>query len=187
MNPRNFNDDLNKYDKNLNIRKSWEEHLKREFGSDVEIMWKDDKTSQLDFGSDILIKTKKGRKYAIDLKCRNPKYKNLKQWTIEIVHQYYNNSNKEIHLGKKEGWLYCSVADYIFYGTVSEDYNKIIEYIGFSLTPFKDEEFKQKLNPLFYSWSSTQYDTKFQLTLCKIMDYNFLKENANKFWYWREE
>lgn len=186
MESRNFERDLKRYDNNIQLRKSWESIFKKEFGENVEIFWKDDSTSQLDFGSDVLIKTKKGRKYSIDVKGRNPKYQGLKQWTIEIVHQYYDNSSKGKHLGMKEGWLYCSTADYIFYGTASDNFDRWSEYIGFSLVPFKNEEFKSNLNGLYYSWTPTQFSNKFQLTLCKIMPYIFIKKHANKFWYWNE-
>lgn len=184
---RNFEEDLSKYD-NPELRKSWEEIFKKEFGSDVGIIWKDDNTSQLAFGCDVLIKTSKGRKYSIDVKGRDPKYKGLTQWTIELFHHYYTDASKEVWLGKKEGWLYCSTADYIFYGTVSEDYKSWVEYVGFSLIPFKEEEFKGNITNLpYYAWVPTQYKTKWQLTYNKIMDLTFLKENANKFWYWRKE
>jgi hypothetical protein len=185
MNARNFNEDLKTYDNNQ-LRKSWETIFQKEFGQDIEIKWKDDLDAQIDFGTDVLIKTKKGRKYSIDIKGRNPKYNGLQQWTIEIVHQYYQDSSRGKHLGKKEGWLYCSTADFIFYGTANEQFTGWTEYVGFSLKPFKDDEFKSNLNGLYYTWTPTQFTNKFQLTLCKIVSYDFLKKHADKFWYWRD-
>ena len=183
--PRNFEEDSShegKWD-NKNIRESWSKIFKEVFGEGILITWKYDKVSQIDFGSDVLIQTKQGRKYSIDVKTRDNKYMGLQQWTIELFHQYYKDNTKKVHTRKKEGWLYCSTADYIFYGTINKESTKIIEYIGFSLSPFKDREFKQEITPLRIVFAPpTQYKNEWQLTGNAIMSFNFLKNNANKFW-----
>ena len=169
------------------LRKSWEIIFRKEFGDDITIAWKDDKVSQIDFGSDVLIKTKQGRKYSIDVKGRQPKYLGFKKWTIELVHQHYEDSSKDKWIRKKEGWLYCSTADYIFYGTASDNFLEWKEYVGFSLIPFKEEEFKKNISNLIKVSAVTLFNNCFQVTWNVLMDYDFLKNNANKFWYWIEQ
>jgi len=184
---RNFVDDCSRFDTSAQ-RKCWERIYKIKFGDDIIITWKDDMISQIDFGSDVLIQQiKTGRKYSIDNKLRINRHFKRQQWTIELFHHYYKDSTKQDYLGKKEGWLYCSTADYIFYGTLNQDETEIIEVCSFSLIPFKDEEFKTKITPLYIVWASTQYNNSFQLTGNAIMTREFLESNAHKFWYWVED
>jgi hypothetical protein len=181
--PRNFKEDLEN-SKNPTIKKEWENIFKKVFGENININWKDDKISQLDFGCDVLIKTKEGRKHSIDIKTRRFTYFNSPSWVLEIVHHRYKDEKKEQKINTKEGWLYCSTADYIFYGTLNEDGLRIIEYCGFSLIPFKLQQFKSELTNLKNIWATTKFDSGlFQLTMCKLVDINFIKENAVDFWY----
>lgn len=185
--PRNFEEDLRESN-NPELRNSWNIIFRRIFGEKIEINWKDDCVSQMDFGSDVLIKTKEGRKYSIDVKTRRNEYFGFENWVIEIIHHIYSNETKEEKIKTKEGWLYCSTSNFIFYGTLNKQKTKIIELCGFSLSPFKDEEFKSEMGKLRNKWATTKFSNgQFQLTLNKQVDLQFLKDNANKFWYWKDE
>ena len=182
---RNFENDLKTSNK-PETRKSWEFIFKKIFEPEIEINWKDDNISQLEFGSDILIKTKKGRKYSIDVKTRRNEYFGWENYVIEIAHHVYSDKTKNFKIKTKEGWLYCSTSDFIFYGTLNKEGTNIIEVCGFSLTPFKNEEFKTEISNLKNKWASTEFSNgHFQLTLCKQVSLQFLKDNADKFWFFK--
>jgi hypothetical protein len=86
------------------------------------------------------------------------------------------------------GWLYRSTSDILFYGTLDEDGTKIIEVCGFTLSPFKDEEFKNKISGLESRSSCTRFKGGvYQRTIMKMADIKFLKDNAHKFWYLKNE
>jgi hypothetical protein len=80
---RNFNEDL-RNSNNSNLRKSWEKIFKLIFGNDCEINWKDNREIQGGLGTDITIKTKKGRRYSVELKTRQ-KTKGWDVWGSEII------------------------------------------------------------------------------------------------------
>lgn len=185
---RNFDEDLEKCF-NEDIRNSWNNIFKSIFGENSIITWLDDKTAQQDFGSDVTVKTKEGRKYSIDVKTRRNYYFQNKNWCLEIKHHYYTDETRTVKAKpSKEGWLYCSTSDYIFFGTLNKGEDKIIEFIGFSLIPFKNDEFKSEYNNKPNGWAITKYNNgNYQLTLNKIVDIDYLKSNANKFWYLKNE
>jgi len=165
-------------------RIEWEQKIKKIYGDGCQIIWKDDKTSQLEFGTDLLLITDKGRKYSGDVKTRHQDYYGHKEWLLEIVHHRYENESKTNKLCTVPGWLYKSTSDLIFYGTVDNISNptKILECVCFSLIPFKNEDFKTNINSLYNGWAATQFDGgQFQLTLNKRVSFDFLKEHANFF------
>jgi hypothetical protein len=73
------------------------------------------------------------------------------------------------------------------FGIVNQEKTKLLEVCGFSIIPFKEEVFKTEIGNLKSVWASTQYaNGNFQLTLNKLVDLDFLKNNAIKFWYFKE-
>ena len=180
---RNFEDDLNASNSTI-LRQEWTKTLQKIYDSSITIIWKDDPTSQLDFGSDLLIILKNGRKYSIDVKTRNNTYYLKQLWLLEIAHQIYSNKEKSKHIKKIPGWLYKSTSDIIFIGTINENKNRILETIGFSLIPFKNEEFSKNLNSLNQAWAETMFsNNQYQLTLKVMCSFDFLKKHANNFYY----
>ena len=185
MEIRNFEQDLENSKK---LNEEWKQVIKKAFGDDIEVVFKDDNTSQLGFGVDIIITTKKGRRYTIEHKTRRFDYLGYNEYLLEIVHHRYSDEECKNKVSTIPGWLYKGTFDYIFIGTLNEQNNKIIEVIGFSSIPFKLEEFKSEYNNLKNGWAKSQFNSGiFQLTLNKKVTKEFLEENANKFWYWRDE
>jgi len=183
-NIRNFDDDLISSN-NPKLRESWERIFKLKFGNDCEIFWKDDLNVQKGLGIDTTIKTKQGRRYSIEIKTRKKSCFG-KDWIMEIVHQHYDKEDKETrkHLGKKEGWIYTTTADYIFHGTLNSDGTDLIEVIFYSLYPFKNEVWKSEFEKYPNFWWKTQFTDKFQLTLNKEIPKEVIKEDALEFWEW---
>ena len=185
MEYRNFNDDFNNSNK---IKPEWIKVFKKAFGEDCNIQFKDDKISQCDFGTDALITTKKGRRFSIEYKTRRCDYFKCKDYLLEIAHHRYTDKSKKNKISTVPGRLYKGTFDYIFYATISEHGNKIIEVLGFSAFPFKSEEFKSEYNNMPNGWAQTRFDGGiYQLTLNKIVSKDFIVSNALKSWYWVEE
>lgn len=182
---RSFTKDLEESNDPI-MRNEWNAILEQIFKEGSEIQWKDDMVSQLDFGSDVLVKTKQGRRYSVDTKTKRFDYYDNGNYTLEIVHHRYSDKTKAQKLNTKEGWLYNSTSEIILFGTLNKEKNKIIEVCAFTMAPFKEEEFKERLSGLPNAWASTEFDNgKFQLTLNKIVDTKFLEEHAYKFWYFK--
>jgi hypothetical protein len=181
---RNFKEDLNNSN-NPELRKEWERIFRLKFGNDCEILYQDNLSIQKGLGTDITIKTKKGRRYSIELKTRNFRCYKDPFYIMEIVHQTYNNPNKDIFLFKKEGWIYTTTAEYIFHATLDESGKKIKEVIFYSLIPFKNESWKSEFDKYGNLWLSTLFDN-FQLTLNKKIPKEVIKKDALEFWEWSE-
>jgi hypothetical protein len=179
----NFNECINLAN---NIpRDEWNKIIRKCFGDKTIINWKDDLVSQLDFGSDVLITTNKGRKYSIDVKTRNKDYLYYSDWLFEIAHHRYSNETRIEKIETTSGWLYKSTSDLILFATIVND--KLMEAICFSLVPFKNDNFSNFISNLEIGWASTYFDNGiYQLTLNKKASLDFIKEHANFFWYWRE-
>lgn len=187
MMPRNFEQDLN--DSNdLVIRKAWERIFRYKFGHDCEIYWKDSSNIQIGLGTDITIKTSKGRRYSVELKTRNFKCKNDPNWIMEIVHHKYDREEKpRIYLGSKEGWIYNTTAEYVFHATLNETKNDFIEAIFYSLQPFKSEKYKSEFEQYENLWLSTIFSSgQFQLTLNKLIPKEIIKRDSNEYWEWKQ-
>jgi len=186
MEVRNFKNDL-KNSNRIELKKSWEKIIKIKFEEDCQILWKDNKIPQLEFGTDITVKTKKGRRYSIELKTRsNNVYENTK-WIMEIIsHRYDREDEKERkHLNSKDGWIYTTTAEYIFHGTLSENGNEIIECIFYSLHPFKKTSYKSKFKKFENLWLPTKFDNGiFQLTLNKLIPEYVIERDSLEFWKW---
>ena len=116
--------------------------------------------------------------------------------TIECI--VANTDAQALGLSKAEHMVHIGVKSTRGLGTganpelgkraAEEDLDKIIEVVGFSSIPFKLEEFKSEYNNLKNGWAKSQFNSgTFQLTLNKKVTKEFLEENANKFWYWRDE
>ena len=185
--PRNFKEDLDNSNKK-ELLLDWERYIKKIFGEDVIINWKENcMVSQMDFGSDCLVTNNKGRKNSIDIKTKRFDYAGNGIYTLEIAHHLYSDKEKTNKIKTTPGWLYKSTSDIILFGTVNKEYTKLVEVCGFSIFPFKEEMFKGEISNLKNAWASTQYPNgTFQLTLNKLVDLDFLKNNAVKFWYFKE-
>lgn len=183
MIPRNFNEDLKKSN-NIKLKESWIKLIKIKFGDNCEIFWKDDITIQKAFGTDIIIKTSKGRRYSVELKTRNFNCFG-KDWIMEIVHQGYNEENRLTRkkLYTKEGWIYSTTAEYIFHGTLNLEGTDIIECIFYSVMPFKCTNWKSEFNKYQQFWLTTKFSNgNFQLTLNKLIPKAIISKEANEFW-----
>lgn len=186
MEPRNFEDDLKKSN-NPVLRENWIKMFKYKFGEDIEVIWKDDVATQKGFGTDVVIKDKKGRRYSVEVKTRNKSCFN-KDWIMEIFHVVYNNPNKDIFLYKEEGWVYSTTAEYIFHATLDDDGTTIIECIFYSLMPFKNEKWKGEFKKYPSMWLSTRHlNGNFRLTYYNIIPENIIKQDAVEFWRWENE
>ena len=189
MEIRNFKEDL-KNSNNPNLLKNWERIFRLKFGDDCEISWKNEKNIQIGMGSDVTIKTKKGRRYSIELKTRNKScYKNL-FWIMEIISHIYDKEDKTTrnHLHQKEGWIYTTTAEYIFHGTLNDEGTNLTEIIFYSLTPFKTEKWKSEFNKYENLWLPTLFPNgNFQLTLNKLVPVEIIKKDALEFWEWSED
>ncbi len=187
-NIKDFKEELKK---SQQLNSEWEKVFKRIFGNDCKIKFQDNKIAQLDFGIDTIIQDKRGRKFSIEFKTRENKFYNWNDYILEIKHLYYKdlesakNFLKEGYLNSKEGWLYCSTADYILFGTLNKEENKIVEVFCFSLNPFKSKSFCSEISKLSESFSKyiTPYSNCFQRTLVKKAPKEFLEKNAEFSYY----
>lgn len=179
---RDFDNDL-KFSNNIKLREEWKRIIPLGLDSDCEIIFHDSKKVQLGFNLDIVVVTSKGRRFSVELKTRREKYFK-KSYIFEIVHHRYSDINmtREYLVISKPGWLYTSTAEYIAFATV--DQNKIIELCIFSLLPFKTKEFKSEISPLPIGYSYTSFPNRYQRTLLKIVEREFLQKHANYFNYW---
>jgi len=185
--PRNFEEDLINSNKK-NIRNAWKNLLKIKFGDDCIILWKDDKNTQLGFGTDITIQTKSGRRYSIELKTRNNKCYGL-GWIMEIFHQVYDKEDKETrnHLYKKEGWIYTCTAEYVLHATLNNNEDGFVEAIFYSLNPFKSENYIKEFEKYEYFWLPTKFNSgNFQLTFNRVIPKEDIKRDAIEFWEWEK-
>lgn len=183
--PRDFKEDLDNSNNSI-LRKSWERIFKLKFGEGCEIQWKDNLDVQKDFGTDIIIKTKEGRRFSVELKTRIKSCLG-KDWIMEIVHQVYDREDKETrkHLFKKEGWIYTTTAEYLFHGTLNDDGTDLTEVIFYSLVPFKIESWKSEFDKYENLWLKTLYKNgRFQLTLNKLIPKEIIKKDSIEFWEW---
>jgi len=188
METRNFEEDLQNSNNPI-LKQNWEKIIKKKFGNDCIISWKDDLNIQKGLGTDIIIKTKKGRRYSIELKTRNHRtYKNP-EYIMEIVHHIYDKETEpRLHIGTKDGWVYMTTAEFIFHATLNEEGTDIIECLFYSLHPFKNPEFKSFFNKFPVMWLTTNFSNgTFQLTLNKLIPIKEIRENALSFWYWSKE
>jgi len=182
--PRNFETDL----LNSSKVKNWPETLNKLFKEKNTLHdFADNLNVQLKFGTDITLTTPKGRRYSIELKTRDNKYYLLQNWLLEVIHQRYTNKDMKTYLGSEPGWLYKCTAEILVYGTLNKEGDKIIEACAFTLSPFKDEGFRENITVLKHTWSPTLFANGiFQLTLNKFASKEFLSNNAHNFWYCKE-
>lgn len=184
MEIRNFETDLND---SLLLKEEWIKVFKKAFGDDITIDFKDDKTSQFDFGVDTIITTKQGRRFTVEFKTKNFKYAYNNLYPFEIVRHIYSDEEMTIKLQTVPGWLYKGTFDYVFFGTLNKEKNKIIEVIGFSSIPFKLEEFRSNYKNFRIGFAGTRFrNGNHQKTIIKIVSTDFIKQNSIKFWYWKE-
>ena len=185
MNPRNFKQDLEDSNDPI-IRLAWERLLKRKFGIDIEIIWKDTTETQKGLGLDVTIKTRQGRRYSIELKTRYHGVLNDSDYIMEIISHMYNKEEEpKIHLYSKEGWIYTTTAEYIFHATLNKNKDDFLEAIFYSIVPFKTERYKSEFQKYKNLWLSTIYPTgEFQLTLNKLIPKDIIKRDALEFWEW---
>ena len=101
------------------------------------IKFQDNKIAQLEFGTDAIVQQKTGRKFSVEYKTKRYALKKFNQWPLEIKHHLYLDEDRRYQIKSKEGWLYRSTADYIVFGTLNEEKNKIIEACAITLSPFK--------------------------------------------------
>ena len=187
MEIRDFEKDLKNSDNPI-LRNNWLKVFKQKFGDDIEVIWKDEISTQKGLGTDITIKTSRGRRYSVELKTRKNSSIN-KDWIMEIVSHVYDKQDKETrnHLFKKEGWVYTTTAEYIFHATLDSSGTDIVECIFYSLTPFKNEKWKSEFDKFENLWLATEYPNgNFQLTLNKLIPKTVIQEDAVEFWEWKQ-
>jgi len=184
-NTRDFNKDL---EESNNIKSEWKRIFHKIFGGDIQIKFQDNKIAQLEFGTDTTIQQKSGRRFSVEYKTKRYELMPYNMWVLEVKHHIYSDKEKTKLIKSKEGWLYCSTAEYVIYGTLNENRNKIIEVCGFSLTPFKNEEFKSNISKLKTGFASTYYPNTrtYQTTVFKLANTEFLREHGDKFWYFKD-
>ena len=180
---RDFEKDLKSSQDPL-ILKEWEIIFKKIWGEDIIIKFQDNKIAQLEFGTDAIVQQKTGRKFSVEYKTKRYALKKFNQWPLEIKHHLYLDEDRRYQIKSKEGWLYRSTADYIVFGTLNEEKNKIIEACAITLSPFKDEDFKKNISKLDARFSYTN-DPFVQTTIFKLASTDWLKEHANKFFYFK--
>lgn len=183
---RNFKEDLDNSNNPI-LRKSWEKLLLHKFGSDAEIIWKDEIDLQKGFGIDVIVKTSKGRRYSIELKTRKNSCYNDPFWIMEIVsHVYDHEEQPRTYLHSKEGWIYSTTAEYVFHSTLDKTGTELIEAIFYSLSPFKHEKYKKEFEQYKNMWLATVFNNgNFQLTLNKLIPSEIIKKDAIEFWEWK--
>jgi len=183
---RNFYEDLENSN-NSKLRESWMKIFKLKFGYDIEVQWKDDKEIQKGLGTDITIKTKKGRRYSVELKTRNNSCFENNFWIMEIIsHIYDQKEQPRTYLHSKEGWIYTTTAEYLFHATLNKEGDEIVECIFYSLIPFKTEKYKSEFENYKNFWLPTLFSNCFQLTLNKLIPKEVIKKDALEFWEWVE-
>lgn len=182
MEGRNFEEDLKKSNE---LNNEWLKVFKRIFGENIKVVFQDNKIAQLEFGTDTTIQTSGGRKFSVEFKTKRYDLMPYDSWVLELAHHRYRDAERKDKINSKEGWLYCSTADYVIYGTLNNEGNKIIEVCGFSLIPFKEEEFKQEISNLPKKFAYTNFPF-IQTTVFCLARTDWLRNKAYKFWYWKE-
>lgn len=179
---RNFNED---FANSNSLVSEWIKVLKKIFGEECEIIFKNDRNVQLGFGTDVTIQQKNGRRFSVELKTKRYELKPFETWVLELKHHRYSDVERENLINSKEGWLYNTTAEYIINGTLSEDKTKIIEVLGHSLHPFKDEIFKKEISKLPVKFAYTYFNDSgiYQTTVFALASKDFLLKNAIKSWY----
>lgn len=173
---------------NPSLRESWINIFRKKFGNDCVIFWKDEKNIQVGMGTDLVVKTSKGRRYSIELKTRNYNCLNNNDYIMELVsHIYDSNKDDRKWIKSKEGWIYSTTAEYVFHATLDSKGQKIKEVIFYSLCPFKNEKYKSEFSKYKPLWLSTQFSNgQFQLTLNKLIPKEIIKKDAMDFWEWKD-
>ena len=181
---RNFNNDFARSNTPA-IRKAWEKLLRKRFGDDIEVIWKDATDTQKGLGLDVTIKTVKGRRFSVELKSRISSCFQ-QDWVMEIISHAYDKEDKEtrIKLYSADGWIYTTTAEYIFHGTLNNSETDFIEAICYTPVPFKTERYKGEFNKYGIMWWRTKYNNKFQLTLNRLIPKSVIKKDAGEFWEW---
>ena len=185
---RKFEEDL-VASNNPELRKDWERIFRLKFGAECSVEWKDAVEIQKEFGTDITISTKEGRRYSVELKTRRYGCFEKDLWIMEIVHHIYNREEEpRTHQYSKEGWVYNTTAEYIFHAGLDKTGTKIKEVIFYAIAPFKSEEYKGEFDKYMNLWLTTKYpDGKFQLTLNKKIPKEIIKRDTLEFWEWEDE
>ncbi len=181
---RNFENDLNQSN-NPKLLEQWNIILKEHYGQNSVITnLEKDKKAQLTYGTDLVIQTPKGRKWSVDPKTKSTRYTDI---PLEIIHHRYTDPQKTKHLGEKPGWIYTSTTDLVLMGTKDQK-GIIINAVAFSLQPFKDKAFSNKLSAFEMRFSPTTFPNgTFQLTGFYPVPKDFLKEHAHTYWEWPKQ
>ena len=172
-----------------NYKKELEEKFDRIyrniFGEKVEIKrFQKDRTAQLSYKTDVIIKLPNGRQYSVDEKTRRARYFGWKDYVLELVHHQYLNNQL---IKTIPGWLYQSTADIIAFATINESADDILEIMIFDLGTFKDESFRAEITPLPKAFANTPFDNGiFQTTINARASIDFIRGHAKKFWYIKE-
>lgn len=162
------------------IRKDFVKILKKIFGQQTEITFKDDLKVQKDFGIDTIVQLSNGRRFSIELKTISYKYRNTNQYPLELISHVYEDEDQTILKYSKAGWLYTTTAEYILYGVRSEDDKRIISFCCCSIVPFKLDNFKTIISKLPIRFCDTKDNN--QTTIFCLADKSFLKQYAKEFW-----
>ena len=186
MEIRDFEKDFTESNKPT-LREEWARVLKNIFGQEATIDFKEEKNIQIGLGTDVTIKQKNGRRFSVELKTKRFNLMPYDSWVLELKHHIYSDMERKNKIESKDGWLYTSTAEYVIYATLNEERNKIVEVCGFSLVPFKYEDFRSEITKLPVKFAYTEYSSiKHQTTVFCLAKTEWIRENANKFWYWKE-
>jgi len=187
MEIRNFQNDFENAD-TPEIRNAWLKIFKKKFGDDIEVQWKNELSIQKGLGIDVIIKTKKGRRYSIELKTRKDVCFE-KDYIMEIINHVYDKEDKatRTHLYSYDGWIYTTTAEYLFHATLNNKRNNFLEVIFYSLMPFKNETWKSEFNKYEILFLPTRNINSFQWTINKLIPKEVIKRDALEFWEWKKE
>lgn len=183
---RDFFEDL-KNSNNPELLSSWKKVIEKLIPFSTFFHKETNLDMQFQLGIDGIIKLCNGRRYAVELKTKRYDYFKNNLYTLELQHHRYYDTERKKLKSSKEGWLYNSTADWVCFGTLNREGNKIIELCIFSLYPFKERHFSKTLSKQQTIFSKTKQGN--QLTVNKLVNKDWLKQFAepHKYIYWSDE
>jgi len=151
------------------------------FGSDAKIVSKKSLEAQLEFNTDWVVTTKKGRSYTLDTKALYNL--NYSTFLFELKQHHYSDPERKNCIRSIPGWLYESNAGYVLMAHVDKKNNySILDWVLFSLQPFKDRPDLVSSLRLIPPSPGEKRDF-YTYTICAIVSIPFLRENAHTFSY----
>lgn len=193
--PRNFDEDLARSN-DPEVRSEWMRILKEYYGKECIVSFKDDVGVQMQLGTDIVVKTKNGRRYSIELKTRSWREPFVDSWAMEIKSHRYIASEYEkgwgnkIKVGESDGWIYTTTAEFIFHALIDAAGKKILKAICYPVWVFKSEEWKTHWGDFPIIWGVTDFRKSkrasniMQLTINRLIPREIIKQMTDQYGYW---